>query len=55
MDGLGKRWTIQDRDNNSIYLTQKRGEHIVERHPEMDVLKNICKRRYNTDAAAKNR
>ena len=35
MDGFGKRWAIQDRDNNPIYLTQERWEHIVEHHPEM--------------------
>jgi len=33
----GKRWTVQDRDGNPIYLTQERWEHIVgpTNHPEM--------------------
>jgi len=35
MDGFGKRWTIPDRDNNPIYLTQERWEHIGAHHPEM--------------------
>jgi len=35
MDGFGKRWTIHDHDNNPIYLTQERWDHIVENHPEM--------------------
>lgn len=32
------RWTVQDRDGNSIYLTQERWEHIIEsiNHPEME-------------------
>ena len=37
MDGPGKRWTVQDRYGNSIYLTQERWEHIIDErnHPEM--------------------
>jgi hypothetical protein len=33
----GKRWTVQDRYGNTIYLTQERWEHITEpiNHPEM--------------------
>ncbi len=31
----GRRWTVQDRDANSIYLTQERWSHIVKHHPEM--------------------
>lgn len=33
----GKRWTVQDRYGNSIYLTQKQWEHIIAptNHPEM--------------------
>ena len=33
----GKRWTINDRHGNHIYLTQERWEHIIEpiNHPEM--------------------
>ncbi len=31
----GKRWTVHDRDNNVIYLTQERWEHILQGHPEM--------------------
>ena len=37
MDGSGKRWIVQDRDGNPIYLTQERWEHITDatNHPEM--------------------
>jgi len=37
MAASGKRWTVQDRHGNSIYLTQRQGEHIVDpaNHPEM--------------------
>lgn len=33
----GKRWTIQDRDGNPIYLSEERWTHIVgfDNHPEM--------------------
>ncbi len=33
----GKRWIIDDKYNNSIYLTQERWEHVIEEinHPEM--------------------
>jgi len=33
----GKRWTIQDRDGNPVYLTNERWRHITEanNHPEM--------------------
>ena len=33
----GKRWTVQDRYGNSIYMTQKQWEHIIApiNHPEM--------------------
>jgi hypothetical protein len=34
---VGRRWTIQDRDGNAIYLTEERWQHIVDEfnHPEM--------------------
>lgn len=35
MNGSGRRWTVQDRDGNPVYLTQERWKHIVENHPEM--------------------
>jgi hypothetical protein len=37
MASSGKRWTVQDRDSNPIYLTEERWKHIVEanNHPEM--------------------
>lgn len=37
MAGSGRRWTIQDRDGNPIYLTEERWQHIVEdnNHPEL--------------------
>ena len=33
------RWTVSDKNGNSIYLTQERWEHIIEpiSHPEMAV------------------
>jgi hypothetical protein len=33
----GKRWIVQDRDDNPIYLTRERWEHIIGplNHPEM--------------------
>ncbi len=44
----GKRWTVQDRDGNPIYLTQERWAHILEGHPELadfeDHLQVIIKR-----------
>jgi hypothetical protein len=30
-----RRWTIQDRYGNEIYLTEERWEHIQERHDEL--------------------
>ena len=32
------RWTVQDRDGKSIYLSQERWEHIFDalNHPEME-------------------
>jgi hypothetical protein len=29
MAGSGKRWTIQDREGNPIYLTEERWRHIT--------------------------
>ena len=33
----GRRWTVQDRYGNAIYITQERWEHIIAaiNHPEM--------------------
>jgi hypothetical protein len=33
----GKRWTVQGRDGNPVYLTKERWQHIIEanNHPEM--------------------
>jgi hypothetical protein len=38
MSGSGKRWTVQDRYGNPIYLTQEQWEHIIHKtnHPEME-------------------
>ncbi len=38
MDNSGKRWTVQDRYGNFIYLTQERWEHIIDEtgHPELE-------------------
>ena len=37
MASSGKRWTLQDREGNPIYLTEERWRHITdgENHPEM--------------------
>jgi hypothetical protein len=37
MDGSRKRWTVNDRDGNPIYLTQERWKHIIGamNHPEI--------------------
>lgn len=37
MANSGKRWTVQDRYGNKIYLTQERWQHIIDdtNHPEM--------------------
>jgi hypothetical protein len=37
MTTFSKRWTVQDRYNNSIYLTEERWQHIIDdiNHPEM--------------------
>lgn len=37
MTESGKRWTVQDRYGNAIYLTQRQWRHIVDpaNHPEM--------------------
>jgi hypothetical protein len=35
MAAQGRRWAVQDRDGNEIYLTEERWAHITERHPEM--------------------
>lgn len=39
MASSGRRWALQDRYNNEIYLTQERWEHIVDplNHPEMAI------------------
>jgi len=31
-----KKWTVQDRYNNTIYLTQERWYHILESRPELE-------------------
>ena len=37
MTNTGKRWTVLDRDENPIYLSQERWNHIIDEHnhPEM--------------------
>lgn len=35
MSDTGKRWSIQDRDGNPIYLTEERWAHILSSHPEI--------------------
>jgi hypothetical protein len=38
LSNSGKRWTVQDRYGNPIYLTQERWQHIIaeKNHPEMN-------------------
>ncbi len=41
-----RRWTVHDRNGHTIYLTEERWQHIVERHDELthhleDVLDTI--------------
>jgi len=31
-----KKWTVQDRYGNSIYLTEERWQHILESRPELE-------------------
>ncbi len=31
-----KKWTVQDRYGNTIYLTEERWQHILESRPEME-------------------
>lgn len=40
-----KRWTVDDKFGNQIYLTQERWEHIVEpiNHPEMEGYEDCLK------------
>jgi len=35
---LGKKWVVQDRYGNTIYLSDERWQHIIhpDNHPEMD-------------------
>jgi len=33
-----KKWTVQDRYGNTIYLTQERWRHILESRPELEPL-----------------
>jgi hypothetical protein len=45
MDDSGKRWIVNDRDGNPIYLTDERWRHITdsENHPEMLDFEEILK------------
>lgn len=33
-----RKWTVQDRYNNEIYLTEERWQHILESRPELALL-----------------
>lgn len=56
MADSGKRWTVQDRYGNSIYLAQERWAHITNEtnHPEMEdyekYLKTTIKKQKETRA-----
>jgi hypothetical protein len=36
-----KKWTIQDRYGNTVYLTEERWQHILESRPELGPLLNM--------------
>lgn len=44
------RWTIRDRYDNNVYLTQERWEHIIEsiNHPEMEIYEEELKETVRT-------
>ena len=33
---MGKKWVVQDRYGNAIYMTHERWGHIIGNHPEME-------------------
>jgi hypothetical protein len=45
MDDSAKRWTVYDRDDNPVYLTDERWHHIVDpdNHPEMQDFENYLR------------
>ncbi len=45
-----KRWTVQDRYGNSIYLTEERWKHItaILNHPEMEKYEEYLKKAIQT-------
>ena len=45
MSLTGKRWTLQDRYNNPIYLTEERWQHIINafNHPEISDYEHYLK------------
>ena len=45
MSSPGKRWTVQDRHGNLVYLTQERWNHIIDskNHPEMAIYEEHLK------------
>lgn len=44
--GDGKRWTVEDKDGNPIYLTEERWRHIIDagNYPELADYKEHLKR-----------
>jgi hypothetical protein len=42
---VGRRWTVQDRYGNAVYLTHERWHHIIEvmNHPEMALYEECLK------------
>jgi hypothetical protein len=46
MQKAGRRWSVQDRYGNDIYLTQERWNHIIDEtnHPEMQAYEAYLKR-----------
>lgn len=50
MHEAGRRWSVQDRYGNDIYLTQERWEHIIDEtnHPEIQSYEEYLKRTLRT-------
>lgn len=40
MDNPGKRWTVQDREGNPVYLSEERWSHILASHPELELFED---------------
>ncbi|GAK56765.1 hypothetical protein U27_03729 [Candidatus Vecturithrix granuli] len=50
MEYTGRRWSVQDRYGNQIYLTQERWQHIIDamNHPEIEEYERVVKQTLQT-------